>query len=131
MTPSINIAPNLKKYLKEYPEVDKMVKTDNGSYYTFPFIRGDALLQVYQGPIVRKDWLDELGLKVPETIDDYYQVLKAFKEKKGVTATAIFHRHRSHFGNGSFVGAYGTNRGFFQENGKVLSDRCNPATKNF
>ncbi|GGA00276.1 hypothetical protein GCM10008018_53290 [Paenibacillus marchantiophytorum] len=34
-------APNLMKYLKEHPEVDKLIKTDNGSYYAFPFIRGD------------------------------------------------------------------------------------------
>jgi putative aldouronate transport system substrate-binding protein len=25
-------APNLKKYLKDHPDIDKMVKTDNGSY---------------------------------------------------------------------------------------------------
>ena len=49
-------APHYKKYLEEHPEIDKMLKTDNGSYYTFPFLRGDPLLQVYQGPIVRADW---------------------------------------------------------------------------
>ncbi|UUZ82242.1 extracellular solute-binding protein [Paenibacillus sp. P26] len=79
-------APNLKKYLKEHPEIDKMVKTDNGGYYAFPFLRGDPALQVYQGPIIRKDWLDELGLPIPETIDDWYTTLKAFKEKKGAAA---------------------------------------------
>ncbi|MBD0378704.1 extracellular solute-binding protein [Paenibacillus sedimenti] len=123
-------APNLKKYLKEHPEVDKMVKTDNGSYYTFPFIRGDAMLQVYQGPIVRKDWLDELGLKVPETIDDYYNVLKAFKEKKGVTVPLSF-TGIGQFNNGAFVGAYGTNRGFFEESGKVLYGPMQSGYKEF
>lgn len=34
-------APNYKKYLQEHPEIEKMVKTDNGSYYSFPFIRVD------------------------------------------------------------------------------------------
>ena len=33
------------------------------------------------GVSIRKDWLDKLGLDMPKTIDDFYQVLKAFKEK--------------------------------------------------
>src|SRR5690625_5188612 len=27
---------------------------------------------------IRKDWLENLGLDMPETIDDFYEVLKAF-----------------------------------------------------
>lgn len=34
-----------------------------------------------QGVIYRKDWADKLGLKAPETIEDLYQMMKAFKEK--------------------------------------------------
>ena len=30
---------------------------------------------------IRKDWLDKLGLEQPKTIDDFYNVLKAFKEQ--------------------------------------------------
>jgi putative aldouronate transport system substrate-binding protein len=33
------------------------------------------------GVSIRKDWLDKLGLDIPETIDDFYNVLKAFKEQ--------------------------------------------------
>jgi putative aldouronate transport system substrate-binding protein len=33
------------------------------------------------GVSIRKDWLDNLGLSTPETIDDLYNVLKAFKEQ--------------------------------------------------
>ncbi|WP_141503358.1 extracellular solute-binding protein [Paenibacillus luteus] len=31
---------------------------------------------------LRQDWLDELGLPIPTTTDEFYQTLKAFKEKK-------------------------------------------------
>ncbi len=34
--------------------------------------------------VVRKDWLDELSLKVPTNLDELVTVLKAFKEKKNV-----------------------------------------------
>ncbi|MDF2815024.1 MAG: extracellular solute-binding protein family 1 [Paenibacillus sp.] len=115
-------APNLKKYLKENPEIDKMAKTDNGSYYAFPFFRGDPSLMVFQGPIIRKDWLDELGLPIPITIDDWYTTLKAFKEKKGATAPASFvglPRPLNEFSNGAFVGAFGVNRNFYKEDGKI------------
>jgi putative aldouronate transport system substrate-binding protein len=33
------------------------------------------------GFVIRKDWLDKLGLKVPVTIDDFYKVAKAFTEQ--------------------------------------------------
>lgn len=124
-------APNLKKYLKEHPEIDKQVKTDNGSYYSFPFIRGDDYLRVYQGPIIRKDWLDELGLPIPETIDDWYTTLKAFKEKKGAAAAfsvVSVPRPFNELGNGAFAGAYGVTRDFYIDNGTI---KFGPAEKGY
>jgi putative aldouronate transport system substrate-binding protein len=35
-----------------------------------------------RGMMLRGDWLEELKLPVPKTIDDWYVTLKAFKEKK-------------------------------------------------
>ncbi|PFJ16912.1 ABC transporter substrate-binding protein [Bacillus cereus] len=32
-------------------------------------------------PIIRQDWLDKLGLNQPKTLDEFYTVLKAFKEQ--------------------------------------------------
>jgi ABC-type sugar transport system, periplasmic component len=34
-----------------------------------------------QAPLIRKDWLDKLGLAVPKTTDELYEVLKAFRDK--------------------------------------------------
>lgn len=33
------------------------------------------------GVIIRKDWLENVGLEEPKTIDDFYNMLKAFKEQ--------------------------------------------------
>lgn len=33
------------------------------------------------GMTIRKDWLDKLNMKIPTTVDELYEVLKAFKEK--------------------------------------------------
>lgn len=122
-------APNLKKYLAEHPEVDKQVKTDSGNYYAFPFIRGHDSLRVYQGPMLRKDWLDELGLPVPTTIDEWYTTLKAFKEKKG--ATAPLSLTSATFDAGAFVGAYGVVPGFYLDNGVVKYGSIQPQYKEY
>lgn len=127
-------APNLKKYLQAHPEIDKQIKTDSGSYYVFPFIQGDEALLTYQGPIIRKDWLDELGLQVPVTIDDWHTVLTAFKEKKGAAAPLSFLGVPSPlFGieNGAFIGAFGIKKGFYQEQGQVKYGPIEPAYKSF
>ena len=41
----------------------------------------DENIAVNFGLVIRKDWLDELGLDVPETYDELHDVLKAFKDK--------------------------------------------------
>ncbi len=127
-------APNLKRYLSEHPDIDKQIKTADGSYYVFPFIQGDARLRTYQGPIIRKDWLEELGLSVPVTIDDWHTVLKAFKEKKGVQAPLTFLSTPSPlFGleNGAFVGAFGVKKGFYLKDGQVKFGPIEPGYKQF
>lgn len=82
--------PNIKKYLAENPEVDKMIKTDDGNYFAFPFIRGEDKLCYTVGGFIRQDWLDELGLEVLTTVDEWHEVLTAFKEKKGAEAPLCF-----------------------------------------
>ena len=79
-------APNLKNYLEANSEIDKMTKTDDGKYYVFPFIRGDDKLLISNGPVIRKDWLDELGLKEPTTVSELEETLIAFRDKKGAVA---------------------------------------------
>jgi putative aldouronate transport system substrate-binding protein len=34
----------------------------------------------WHGPVLRKDWLDETGLGIPETLDDWDKVLRTFKK---------------------------------------------------
>ena len=39
-----------------------------------------------QGPAIRGDWLEDLGLEIPRTYEEYEKVLRAFKTEKGATA---------------------------------------------
>ena len=65
----------LKKYLGEdllaYGVYD-------GRQYAIPAKR---VIQARTGTFIRKDWLEALDLPVPETTDEFYETLKAFKEK--------------------------------------------------
>lgn len=116
-----NYCPNLKAYLEANPDVDRMIKTDEGAYYCFPFIRGGEQLKTSTGLMVRGDWLEELGMEVPKTMDEWYDVLTAFKEKKG--AEAPFTYQYSSLGltdNNPFAYAYGAPRNFYiGDDGKV------------
>ena len=79
-------APNLSAFLSENPDIDKSLKTDDNQYYAFPFIRNDKSLLISSGPIFRADWLEELGLSVPETVEEWENVLTRFRDEKGATA---------------------------------------------
>ncbi|WP_453991044.1 extracellular solute-binding protein [Bacillus nitroreducens] len=69
-------APNIKKAFEENPEAKKYVTSTDGNIYTIPFIRDG---NPEKGWYIRYDWLEKLNLEVPETTEDYYNVLKAFK----------------------------------------------------
>lgn len=77
--------PNLRGFLDEHPEVEAAMTTDKGNIYCFPnlypYYTDEPKIICIRGNQIRKDWLDELGLQEPETIDEWYQVLTAFKEK--------------------------------------------------
>ncbi|WP_039788739.1 extracellular solute-binding protein [Paenibacillus riograndensis] len=123
-------APNLKRTLEEHPEIDKMIKTDDGTYYAFPFIRSEAG-RVYGGPIIRKDWLDELKLTVPQTIDEWHTVLTAFKEKKNASAPVTFRTMFLGERTGGFAGAFGVMGNFYVNDGKVVYGYLEPGYKDY
>ena len=68
------------------------MKDDQGRYYTFGFFREDGgWNDSYEGPVVRKDWLDECGLEVPKTISEFENVIRVFNEKYGATLIVLLH----------------------------------------
>ncbi len=118
-------APNLKAYLKEHPDISRVIKTDDGQYYVFPFIRGDKSLLISAGPIIRKDWLDELGLSTPETIDDWEKMLYAFKTKKGASAPLSVSPSTSSY----LYYIFNATPDFYIDNGKVKFGCMEPEFK--
>lgn len=78
---SDGVAADLWQYLQDNPIVDREVKNDDGSYYCFPFIRGDKYLQCTSGPLYRADILEKAGYTGElKTIEDWTAALTAAKE---------------------------------------------------
>ncbi len=120
-------APNFKKLMDENDDYRRGSITDNGTYFGFPNL-ATSEYRSFGGLIIRKDWLDELGLDVPTTISDWENVLRAFKEKKGATSPFT--------GNtwtveslSAFTGAFGIGRHAYAENGKVKYGPMEPQFK--
>ena len=121
-------APNLYNYLKANPDIDRQVKNDEGQYLLFPFIRPDPILQISSGPIARKDWLDELGLGMPETIDEWTAMLTAFRDQKGASVPLSFD---SSANLDRLMYAWETVGDFVNEDGTVEYGYLRPGYKDF
>lgn len=107
---------NYKKYLEQDPEVDKLIKNNEGLYAWVPMIRKPDSPLVFNGNMIRQDWLDELNLEMPKTVQEMEDVLVAFKEKKGCDSAFSFI-----YGNYSImVNSFGVTEGMYvDENGKI------------
>lgn len=130
-------APNFRAYLDANPDVEKMIKTDEGSIYAFPFLRGHESLMVFYGPIIRQDWLDALNLDMPTTIDEWENVLTAFRDgdpnKNGEADEIPFYINYDWTvkGNHSLIGSFGIGAQFYQVDGEVRYGELQPEFKEF
>ena len=78
--------PNLKAVFDKYPEYRAMCTDTNGHIWGLPWIEqlgsGKEAIQVIDNmSFINKKWLDALGLKVPNTIEEFEKVLLEFKNK--------------------------------------------------
>lgn len=70
-----------KNYLEENSELKNFLTYDDGKMYLATSKRSiDSIMN--HGAWIRQDWLDELGLEIPKTIEDLKTVARAFKEAK-------------------------------------------------
>jgi putative aldouronate transport system substrate-binding protein len=128
-------APNFTKLMKTNPEARKQVVNDEGKYYYLPMLRLVDSLRVTGGPQIRTDWLAKLGMKKPETSDDWYKVLKAFKEQdangngKKDEYPLTGQKFRGGNGIGNLVSAWGVSWDFYAKDGKVKYGPVQPEFK--
>ncbi|OOO00162.1 MAG: hypothetical protein ATN35_08870 [Epulopiscium sp. Nele67-Bin004] len=69
--------PNFRAYLDENPDVEATITAWDGNIYHIPYIQSGGVARTY---FMRTDWLDNLGLEVPETVEQLEEVLIAFRD---------------------------------------------------
>jgi putative aldouronate transport system substrate-binding protein len=71
-------APNIKSVFDEYDDVKFSVMSPDGSIYGIPTVQEPKTSYMKW---LNTKWLSNLGMDVPTTTEEYYNVLKAFKEE--------------------------------------------------
>lgn len=118
--------PNLAKYGRQ-SEIDAY-KVD-GRLYALPsvYLDGDINSPNVSSFIIRQDWLDELGLASPDTLEDLENALRAFKAKNPDTIPYVAHKTDSFAG---IFGAFGVITNFWMErDGKLQHGSTLPEVK--
>lgn len=70
-----------KQVLNDDPEIRNLISQDDGKIYSLPGIAICYHCNYSQKMYINSTWLKNLNLSMPTTIDEYYNVLKAFKEQ--------------------------------------------------
>ncbi|MFB9278065.1 extracellular solute-binding protein [Cohnella cellulosilytica] len=71
-------APNISAIL-DLPGVREQMTAPDGHIYTIPYVTGDT--SVNYTPYINSKWLENVGMSIPKTTDEFEAVLKAFKDK--------------------------------------------------
>lgn len=129
-------APNLRRVLSRNPEIGRAISTPDGRYYAFPDLRTDPALRAQSGPLFRKAWLEKIGAKPPQTVEEWHKVLREFKN----TSFGTFGSGQEYpfyipsyvpflendlvlpyfMESNAFAGAYGVSHGFYRREGALL-----------
>ena len=77
----LDVMPNFVKYMEDYPEWASYITTENGEIFGITMLSTRSVYTLNNFQIINNQWLQNLGLNQPESLDDFYNVLKAFKEQ--------------------------------------------------
>lgn len=77
--------PNFSEIVKKYPKIGQDLRLDKGEYTFVSSLydtdnEEDRMAASSRGILIRQDWLDEVGMDIPETMEDWFEVLMAFKK---------------------------------------------------
>lgn len=71
----------IKKFFEENKSMYNDMVAEDGNIYALPTFGAAVHPTVPNRMWVYKPWLDKLGIGIPQTTEEFYQMLKAFKEK--------------------------------------------------
>lgn len=82
MAPYLNetYMPNLTAIYEENPELKSAIQDAEGHVWSFGSINNGADCQSINRIFINHSWLEECGLDTPETLDEFLEVMRAFKK---------------------------------------------------
>ena len=127
-------APDFKKLLESTPELKKQMMLSDGTIPYFPQIQMDRSVNYSNGFAFRSDWVENLNMKMPETIDQWYETLKAFRDKdpngNGKADEIPFVSEKG----GDFINlapAWGVKNGMYRDTDKIKFGPIEPGWRDF
>ena len=73
--------PNFRKLLEQRPQLRSFLKLSDGNIYNLLMGAEDPQIQTPGNLFINKKWLDALGLPIPQTTEEFYRTLQAFKTR--------------------------------------------------
>ena len=73
-------APNIKAVFERMPEAQAASTMPDGHIYSLPYIEEMGIIYVQSIFYVNQTWLNNLGLEIPNTMDEYIEILRAFRD---------------------------------------------------
>lgn len=123
-------APNYRA-MREWSNVHmKETITDEGNIAGMRFVTSYPGEPPWTGLGIRQDWLDQVGLPAPVTIDDWYKALTAFKEQLGKPNSLMLPPTGFYYSS-EFISAFGVGKDFYQENGVVKFGPAEPGYREY
>ena len=103
-------ATNFQTLVSESGDSDvlRKINGDNGSIIKFgtTWLPETDNNKIFNGFIVRQDWLDAYGLEAPVTIDDYTNVLRVFKQNGVQVPLALCQFNQAQFSANNVITSY-------------------------
>lgn len=133
----LDLTPYMEQYMPNYNRL-RLVDEKSAKLSMTNSNRVAALYQITQsdqppfmGFMMRKDWLDDLGLQVPETVEEWETVLTAFKNEKGAYAPLAPVGSLGLYSTGFNVSAGFWYDYYMNVDGKIVHGETNDRMKDF
>lgn len=100
-------APDYNRILNTYPDFRTELTSSEGHLVSF----SEYCEYNDSGTVIRMDWLEQLGLDVPQTMDDVAEVARAFRDELGIRNPVMWNADLGNFFGWNAFGVNGLDQG--------------------
>jgi len=126
-------APDYYKIVTSDENLLREVTTDDNRFYSIDCVMkpGDPIAPPWFRPNIRKDWLDEFGMDIPQTLDEVEAYFDAVQKYKGTDVLCVAFPQYGSWHDEIFYQPYNILPNFFVVDGKVKYGKIEPALKDY